>query len=70
MKARKMIESLDKVEPLIIDDSSEIDITNSIGGSIITEKDLKKDKTEYPMSRFLNNEKLSKKHFYFLYKNS
>ena len=70
MKARKMIESLDKVEPLISDDSSEIDITSSIAGSIITEKDLKKNETEYPRSRFLNNEKISKKHFYFLYMNS
>ena len=71
MKARKMIESLDNVEPLINnDDISEIEITSAIGGSIITEKDLKKNKTKYPKSRFLNNEKTGKKAFYFLYANS
>ena len=70
MKARKMIESFDKVEPLINDDSSELEITSATGGSIITEKDLKKNKTKYPKSRFLNNEKIGKKAFYFLYANS
>ena len=70
MKARKMIEIFDKVKPLISDNSSEINITNSVGGTIITEKYIKKNKTELPESRFLNSEKIGKKHFYFIYANS
>ena len=44
MKARKTIEIFDKIKPLIKEESSEIDITGSINGPIIIEKDMKKKK--------------------------
>ncbi len=38
MKARKIIEILDKDEPLINEDLSEIDIMDSVSGRILVEK--------------------------------
>ena len=42
MKARKMIELVNEVKPLINEKLSEIDITGSVGGTIVIEKDMKK----------------------------
>ena len=61
---------IDKVKPLINEKSSEIEITSSMSGSIVTEQNITKNKTEYPESSYLNIEKKGNKHFYFLYNNS
>ena len=69
-KARKKIEIFDKIKPLIREKSSEIDIMDSISGSIIIEKDVKKKEINDLESSSLDIKKKSKKHFYFIYDNS
>jgi len=70
MKARKMIELVNEVKPLINVKLSEIDITGSVGGTIVIEKVMKKKEIEDLRSSSLDIEKKGQKHFYFLYKNS
>ena len=68
-KARKAIELVNKVRPLINEKSSEIDIIGALGGTIITEKEMKKNKTEEHRFDYSGNEKIGNKAFYYLYSN-
>jgi len=70
VKARKMIELVNKVKPLINEKSSEIDIIDSLGGAIIDEKKMKKNETEKPVPDSSSIEKMGNKAFYYLYRNS
>ena len=70
IKARKAIELIDKVRPLINEKSPEIDITGSLGGTIIIEKNMNEKKIEEPRSSSLDIEKRGQKHFYSIYNNS
>ena len=69
MKARKTIELANEVQPLINEKSSEIDVTGFIGGKIISEKNIEKNKTEETRPDSFAIEKIGNKHFYFLYSN-
>ena len=69
VKARKAIELANEVKPLINEKSTEIDIIGSLSGSIIAEKEIKKNQTEEPSSGFSNIEKIGNKYFYYLYRN-
>ena len=69
IKARKTIELINEARPLINEKSSEIDITGSLGGSVITEDNMEKNKTNKPVSGSSDIEKKSQKHFYYLYNN-
>ena len=73
MKARKTIEAFDKMSNfanLIKENSPEIDVITSFGGTIVNEQNITKNKTEYPESSYLDSERIGNKHFYFLYSNS
>ncbi len=70
IKARKAIELIDKVRPLINEKSPEIDIIGSLNGTIIIEKNVNEKKIEEPRSSSLDIEKRGQKHFYHLYNNS
>ena len=73
MKARKTIEAFDKMSNfvnLIKENSPEIDVITSFGGTIVNEHNITKNKTEYPESSNLDSERIGNKHFYFLYSNS
>ena len=55
---------------LIKENSPEIDVITSFGGTIVNEQNITKNKTEYPESSYLDSERIGNKHFYFLYSNS
>ena len=69
IKARKAIELINKARPLINEKSPEIEIIGSLGGTIIIEKNMNKNKIEEPGSSSLDIEKRGQKHFYHLYNN-
>ena len=69
-KARKSIELINKIKPLIDEKSSQIDITSSLGGTVITESNINKNKIKEQDSASYNINKSDSNHFYFLYKNS
>ena len=70
IKARKAIELINKARPLINEKSPEIEIIGSLGGTIIIEKNMNKNKIEEPRSSSLDIEKRGQKHFYHQYNNS
>ena len=70
MKARKSIELINKIKPLIDEKSSQIDIISSLGGTVITERNINKNEIKEQDSASYNINKSGSNYFYFLYKNS